>query len=372
MGKLQLKIKTGNNVLDNEIALSQDLIDLYKLRVGSIIDVDTKENCSIGLRVAKSFIPGIYVSYETFDKLNIIEDNSNYIDKITLGCDPEFFILNGNKLIDASLFFSKEGSVGSDGILMELRPEPSIYASIVTKNISRLIKDAKDMTQKLSPNIKLIADSCIFGNAAGFHLHYGIPEQILNNYRKYRTVANFIIQILDYYVAIPAIIPERNNYERRYSQKINYGKPGSYRIDHRTIEFRTPSGILLKHPTLTEGVLSLGAVVVNDVINRLKWYTNDFTMLHKVKIEDVRTFYPNIVPTFRIFETVCSTTVDRAIKLLPKINDDVQKMVGYKENELSINNFFAFLEKSWSTGNDMEANWRKFDVNTKEGQMVFS
>jgi len=306
------------------------------------------------------------------------------VDGITLGCDPELMVIDRNTgdLISAQYFFGlkKWGPVGYDGLLLELRPAPSVDESIVVDNMYDLLVKARQFlsTSPMFPSTMLAGISSYHGRAAvarnianntalyqpltkltaGFHLHYGIPGEILGYQKKF--VAQQVVKALDFYIGIPSIIPEGyGDSYRRTVTGIEYGKPGMFRIDHRTLEYRTPGGALMKHPTLAKGLIGLGATVIEDIITRVKIKTHGFTQLNEIANDaDIRMLYPNIPPVMEIFRAICSPATDVAKKYLTTIRKDVENMVGYARRSESINNFFDNIETTFPI--DVEGNWWRY------------
>jgi len=293
-------------------------------------------------------------------------------------------------MISAQNFFglNKFDAVGYDGNLLELRPAPSINEKGLTETLFALINQARLSLNRctLFPNTMMAGISSFKGRAAvarnikantvmynhhnvvtaGFHLHYGLPQEILGF--KNRLIASQVVKALDFYVGIPAVIPE--GYEdsyRRGTQGLEYGKPGMYRLDHRTLEYRTPGAALMKHPILAQGLIGLGAVVIEDIVSRVKTITSGFKDLNEASNDaDIRALYPDIPPAMEIFRSICSPTTDVAKSHLPTIVDGIQKMVGYDKRADSIINFFNHIETKFSV--DVEDNWRRYWSNGQRQQ----
>ena len=306
------------------------------------------------------------------------------VDGITLGCDPELMIIDRNtgNLVSAQAFFGlkKWEQVGYDGLLIEFRPSPSTDESVVIDNIYNLLAQARKHLNscKMFPNVMLAGVSSFHGRSAvarnisantamiqsntrlsaGFHLHYGIPAEILGYQKNF--VAQQVVKALDYYVGLPSVIPEGyNDSYRRSVQGIAYGKPGEFRLDHRTLEYRTPGAALMKHPILAKGLIALGATVIEDIVSRVKTITEGFTKLNEIASDaDIRVLYPNIPAVMEIFRSICSPTTDAAKRHLDIIRKDVEDMVGYARRAGSINNFFDNIETAFPI--DVEDNWWRY------------
>lgn len=311
-----------------------------------------------------------YVVKEVYERIMSPKDSEVDVEPvhgITLGCDPELMLVNpSGMIIPASGFLNKWDSVGYDGLLLELRPMPSTDEHTVTYNLYNLLRIMRNKIP--DKNIKAIGVSSYNGNAqitpkyvqyvtltAGFHLHYGLPPALLGYPRRF--IADQIVKALDYYVGIPAMIPEgEHDSYRRSVPYIEYGKPGTYRLDNRTLEYRVPGGILLRHPVWTAGLIGLGATVIEDIVARIKHHSADFEELAAVGHDAaIRALYPNIPPMGEIFETICSPKIDNARRHLGQIWKDIQTMVSYESRSHSINNFFNTLGENYPL--DIETNW---------------
>jgi len=389
--------KCMDNANGNEsrmIRAPREFRELFELDLGDFVTVRAGDGRLLSFILESAYEEDVKTdslcAYVTSDVYPLIVKglaNScdlDVVNDITLGCDPELMVIDRSTgdVVSAQYFFGlkKWGPVGFDGLLLELRPLPSIDESIVIDNIYNLIVQARSYlnTCKMYPNVFMAGVSSFHGKAAvarnikagtallqsntkltaGFHLHYGLPREILG-YQK-RSVAQQLVKALDYYVGIPSIIPEGyNDSYRRTVQGIEYGKPGMFRIDHRTLEYRTPGAALMKHPILAQGLIGLGAVVVEDAVSRVKTITEGFTRLSEIANDaDIRILYPNIPPVMEIFRSICSPNIDAAKRHLATIVKDVENMVGYARRAESINNFFNNIETSFPI--DVEDNWRRY------------
>jgi len=118
----------------------------------------------------------------------------------------------------------------------------------------------------------------------------------------------------------------------------------------------------MKHPIMAQGLLGLGAVVIEDIVSRVKAITHNFTQLNEIATDaDIRILYPHIPPVMSIFQSICSPTTDVAKSHLATIRKDVENMVGYARRAGSINNFFDNIETQFSI--DVEDNWWRYKNN---------
>lgn len=328
-----------------------------------------------------------YVTHNTFTLINTALSNlqTKPITSITLGCDPELFLVDNktNTLLRANAFFKKWGEVGHDGILAEIRPKPALQPKILTNNIYELIKKIRTLLELNTANynpdritlygassFKTALKQPFMGSApiyttAGFHLHFGLPPSILGMSPETACLMHKITNIMDYYVGIPSVLLEQTlDYNRRSNTSVSYGKPGDYRLDDRTFEYRVPGGSLLRHPILTEGLLTLGNVVINDFVNKIKEATNNFNNISVDNITLIMqqglSLYTNIPSLHEAFSIICSPTLNEARSRLGTIFKNLSNMNNFGENSRILNTFFSLIDNSNHINNNIEDNWRSY------------
>ena len=190
--------------------------------------------------------------------------------QLTIGGDPEFFLINSQgRLVDASKIFPHEAQIGSDGDLGELRPDYALCPEQFVENIRVLMGG---MSRRLPAGITPVASSYLKGRCCGFHVHLGMPIELLSYAADDtdRFLKN-IVSTLDYLVALPAAVIDTDN-SRRLSYLSNpidaYGKLSDYRLNMRTLEYRTVGGFHLKSPEYAKSILSASFEVVNWIIKK--------------------------------------------------------------------------------------------------------
>lgn len=353
------------------IRIPRDLREASDIKLGSFLNMRTTDGNIISLSVEKAHEEDVKnnssSAYVTNEILGLLANDSSNIcevklvDNITLGCDPELILIDKKdaSIITAAKYFKKWDAVGCDGLLLEFRPLPSTDENVVVSNILNMLRYTR---QKINdPQIMITAVSSYKKITAGFHLHYGIPSELLG-YKKIK-IADQIVKILDYYVGVPSILPEgKDDNYRRTTPYLAYGKPGNYRLDNRTLEYRVPGAALMKHPTLARGIISIGATVVEDVVSRIRHCTNNFTKLDYVSTDrDIRELYPDIPSVMTIFSVICSIDTELAMIYYDNIRSGIEKMVGYEKRADSINEYFKCVESGTQFSPDMEVNWYKND-----------
>jgi len=382
-----IKIKVSNNMTncsgiytkENQmLRLDQPLRLLLNLEIGQQLSLQSNDGRSVVLQVGTSFQEdnladaGVcYVTKQVFDLINVEGTDSYKLDpvkNITLGCDPEFFLIDRytKKMLRAYAFFKKYGEIGHDGILAEIRPKPSLTPEGLTDNIYELLCNSRyilnNNTVYAPERIMMYAASGYQTATAGFHLHFGLPKNILGKNPGVVSLIKQVVKVMDYYVGLPSIMIEgESDADRRANIFVNYGKPGDFRLDNRTLEYRVAGGNILRHPLITRGLIALGAVVAQDIVSRIKLSTNGFRQLYWANSDErFKELYPNVLNTQEIYKLICCPNTTEARKHLGDIFHGVQNMVGYREKRVSIDKFFKDIETNNIYNNDIETNWRTF------------
>ena len=258
LGNIEDRLIRIPKALREQLGINTGLFLRLKSKTGSIIPLQVTSAYADDVEVDPNYayvsdITYAEISFDTIKRLDPADD-------ILLGCDPEFFIVDrmSGHNISASHFFPFYGAVGSDAGLAELRPRPNTDVEDLTKNMEELMFQAhKHLANRIlyrKRPIRMIAASMHDNAAAGFHIHFGLPNFLLNsNIPEVYNLLSKMVYVLDYYIGIPSILPEGEEDYRRRSQRFSqYGKAGDFRTDNKiTMEYRVPGGHLLRHPILT-------------------------------------------------------------------------------------------------------------------------
>jgi len=366
---------------DRLIRIPLALRDALNIKTGSFLNLRSKDGNLIPLQIAVSYFNDAiaeencgYVSKDTYSQLLIKRDYTySHIkpaDNILIGSDPEFFLVDratgGN--ISASHFFHHYGDVGSDCGLAELRPRPGFSEHELISNLSGLLNKAykhlSNRTLFKNREVDMIAASMLNGAAAGFHVHFGLPTSLLTGTPQCHQVLRRMVNVLDYYVGIPSILPEGSeDFMRRSDRYSKYGKPGDYRSDSLTLEYRVPGGHLLRHPILSRGLFAISIVVMKDILSRFKLYSNDYKDILKLRdYNNLLDMYPKLPGREEIYKSIVSNDTKKAIFYTISIMEDISKMVGYKERSGSITDYFeyilSYLEHNKKFSKYIKENWR--------------
>ena len=367
------------SIEDRLIRIPSGLREEQGLSPGLFLCLNSKSGDPVSLQVSTAYKKDIeenegcvFVSQDTHNLLGIEKISGiKPADDILIGCDPEFFLIDKStgSNVSASHFFPHCGDVGSDCGLAELRPRPGLKESVVSKNIYDLMKKAYSHIHGRAlfkkKDIRMVGASHMNNAAAGYHIHFGLPQFMLRTTPEKIKLLAFVVNLLDYYIGIPAIIPEGSTDCKRRSKRYSkYGKPGDFRADDlMTLEYRVPGGHLLRHPVLSSGLLAISTVVMKDVLSRLQVYTNGFTNPCPFDTyESLRFLYPSLPSRQDVYNCIVSEDISLALSRIDVILNDISMMVGYEENRMPIIRYFeyilAYVSEGESFPESIETNWR--------------
>ncbi len=319
------------------------------LEVGPAID-DTQESA--------------YVSPVIFEKIRGSNIEFKVLD-VTLGCDPEFFIKWKGQFISAATYLPGDGEIGSDGGLGELRPMYGSHEDQVVANLQRLIPNIPAKMKRAQWARGFPVDARAFTYeahsyhlelAAGFHIHLGIPPEILLTKNSFnRAAMNHLVRCLDYYVSVPAI-PLEVSHERRLS-KNQYGKPGDYRPSNITLEYRTPGAFFLRTPKLAAGLMGVALAITETAVSRMKTASHNFTQLHKLTDVELHEILPK-PSSAEVKSLLVNPDCRAAQKEIPQLRRRLEELPTYSEHQRSIKDFFSVVDKLKRPSPDLMANWK--------------
>lgn len=352
----------------NYIRLPQNLREELGVIVGQFLQLQGKEELVLQVRNEQPLTQGenvAYVSLENFERLQGVEVEFQ-IPEVTLGCDPEFHILYRNQLISAATYLPFAGQIGCDGTLGELRPGYGRHERQVISNLQNLIPQIPTRMKrsqwarnlpKDGRQFRFEAHSYYAQLYAGFHVHLGIPPEILNTRKDFnRAAMNHLVQCLDWYVALP-LVPLETSHRRRVGGG-QYGRPGDYRPSNLTLEYRVPGAFYLRSPALTEGLLGLCLLVTESTVSRLKAASQDFVKLHKMGKADLQEVMPIPSPD-EIRETLLAPGAKVAQRQLGGIQKQLSSLASYEKHQEGIERFFRIVETGERPRADILRNWEK-------------
>ncbi len=348
------------------ISLPQSLREEIGVLVGQFMQLrGTKE---VVLEIANTFSPlqtCAYVSPEIFERIQGGSIEFKILD-VTLGCDPEFFIIWGNRHITAANYLPFAGQIGSDGGLAELRPMYGRHEDQVVANLQNLIPKIPRCMKRSrwlsgypedGNAFTYQAHSFYQGIPAGFHVHLGIPPEILNTHKSFnRAAMNHIVRCLDWYVSVP-LMPLEVAHQRRLGRS-QYGQPGDYRPSNTTLEYRTPGGFYLRSPKLARGLLGLTLMITESIVSRMKVASNGFVNLHKLTDADLHEIMP-LPPADKVKKTLKHSHVGIAMDELPRMYDQLMDLPTFKNHSGAVEKFFRAVRDGEQPGPDILRNWKK-------------
>lgn len=232
-----------------------------------------------------------FITKDTFRKF-VNNDNSNAITKgaliyrperkkividILLGADPEFLLFdNENQVVRANNVIPKAGKIGSDGAMIEVRPDPANNPVELVNNIKSIFKSS--IKNDNLNSYKWIASTYHKDNIrdypVGGHIHIGNPKNInkLESESSKFFLFSVINKILDELLALPLIKldgTELGRFRRSECQMAaagnnGYGFFGEWRPCDGRLEHRTLSGLWLMHPEIAESVLGSAKAIAEE------------------------------------------------------------------------------------------------------------
>ena len=225
------------------------------------------------------------------------------------GCDPEFFVFEGDKPIPSTKYFEHEcdfNEIHHDGFQAELKVKPSKSTEKLLKHIKETLEAGyKVVSQKVvnPENITFRAISTIksdrktldsggdavleFGCAPHFSVYNEKAKYPDGRTHLYRYSGGHIHLECNDKDRIPLIIKldlflttalnslDMESYKRRLKY---YGRAGIYRFTDYGIEYRTPSSFWLKSPKLTRFAFKLADYIRN----------MDNNIIYSFNIDEVR------------------------------------------------------------------------------------
>jgi hypothetical protein len=366
---MDFDIQPNQRLVDDHqtIRLPQKMREGMELLVGQFMQVRGRE--TLVLQIGGNldvFHECAYVSPDNFDKIKGSDAAVEFrILDVTLGCDPEFFILWKKQLISAATYLPFSGQIGADGNLGELRPMYARHEDDVVRNIAQMIPQIKGKMKRSTwakgfpangDPFEIEAHSYHHGLAAGYHVHMGIPPEILNTRKEFSRIAmNHLVKCLDWYVSVP-LVPLEVNSQRRLGAT-SYGKPGDYRPSNLTLEYRTPGGFYLRTPTLARGMMGLCLMVAENVVSRMKAASKNFSKLNKLTPADLHEIMP-IPEAEEIKGVLLSKEPYTAQSHMESIQKELGTLPTYGKHQQAVEDFFSEVGTGRVPGPNLINNWK--------------
>ena len=343
------------------LRMSKKTREAYGFDLGDFVSAG-----NLVLQVAYAYFPDCfdsagYVTTNVFSEIQV-EIEPTIVEDITMGCDPEFFILDTTTkhLKNPALYFKKWNKIGYDGLLGEFRPQPHSNPDQVVSYLRDMIMQAKEVVSKnTAENVSLFAASSGYNLTAGFHCHMGIPKKFLNKRRlNYKSIISFLVKALDYHVGTLSVIPEGDkDNKRRCMPFVSYGKVSDHRIDNRTLEYRVPGGILLKNPVLSSGLLNLCKLVSTDALSKVLQLEESYPNKVFDTKDLLKEIYPYVPSTKGLYQLVCTPTTTAAEQEVTTIMTKLEDMYNYVEHAKAVKEYLYCMGQ-YDNAQDIYINWK--------------
>jgi hypothetical protein len=328
--------------------VSKEIRKKFGLRSGSYIELKNVSNKRIILQVEPAYLEdleledgsfaGVFVTSYIADILDIDKPKLGIVNELTLGMDPEAYIItDGGYIVDASKHFN-EFEIGNDCGLIEFRPKPDVTPTGLVDNLYKLINKSSGYIDKMGND--LIAASSFNFRPAGFHIHFGY-----NSGFKYHTSQIKLIGLLlDYILSIISLKHEtREDRFRRGSS--DYGKPGDIKRSRVSFEYRVPGGRLMESPILSIGAVSIAEIAVKDFIIKCNDMTNNLQDSKKLEsYSQLQNVYPTLPSRDLVMEVLNNTenTSTYVARLEDKVIRTIQNLYNYSERKEEIQMFLDY------------------------------
>jgi len=364
---MNFDIQPSSRLVDDHqtIRLPKKMREELGVLVGQFMQVSGKECIvlQIGHNINTTHECAL-VSPTNFDRIKGKRVEFKILD-VTLGCDPEFFILWNRSLISAATYLPFQGQIGADGNLGELRPMYARHEDDVVKNLGKLIPKIPTTMKRSNwanglpengTQFAIEAHSYHQGLAAGFHVHMGIPPEILNTRKEFsRAAMNHLVKCLDWYVSVP-LVPLEVSDERRLG-RTSYGRPGDYRPSNTTLEYRTPGSFYLRTPVLARGMMGLCLIVAENVVSRMKSVSKNFSFLNKLTPSDLQEIMP-LPPAEQIKDVLFTKNTHVAQRHIENIQKELVNLPTYGKHARTVEDFFSEVGAGRVPGPNLLHNWK--------------
>lgn len=268
------------------VLVPQEIRRRYGIDIGDSLVFNSSKG-KIQLKVERAFLSDIDIHGDScifLSKNNFLLKDKGEIaiqkHKLTIGGDPEFFLIHRKtkRVIEAYRYLNFSSNIGSDGDLAELRP---MYGNTPTEFLNNLKQLVSKLKVRFPVTIKPHASSWYNNRSAGFHVHLGLPEELLLiAIEDTKHIIDNIVRALDFFVAVPAACIDTDDTRRLHCKQ--YGNPGDYRLNSRTLEYRTIGGYFLTSPIHASFIYNSAYTVISRILNDLAVDSNGWLNLHSI------------------------------------------------------------------------------------------
>lgn len=389
MGLINLAVREiydDRYVADNNLLVGENLAERLGISNNDKIRLSVREGGALVLTakvLGEDFLTRKDHGFVNRHVFSRIYRESNFSDPeiVTIGCDPEVFLYlkNTRKALTFSYLsniYHRECGGGEEigmdgaGFIGEFRPKPATDPREMTDSLRDLIFKVNDVKKLAftkgwfqSKTLMVGSGECSdwsFGGfswfnkkPAGFHVHFGLPGKALKN----REYIYQMVFALDYFLGIPCISADGETMRRAKSREYwsgRYGQPSSHEVSAVTLEYRVPGGFHLRTRALSEGVITLGKLVVEDFLTRTK--------TAKPGWEGAETISSKEVYSMPDRGDICKELVDAKPKKLGIYIDDIRNKVEKMEMWHKYKDAITVFLDNCSGVNlnpDLIENWRR-------------
>ena len=198
-------------------------------------------------------------------------------DPIVMGADPEFLLFRpGNdQIVHANGVMLKNGPIGCDGAMAEVRPDPATTPAGLVDNIRKIFAN-NTLTKSISDLMWMAA--CYYKNQnrdypVGGHIHIGNPSKIMGMPAGRRDLFFAMLnKAMDELLSIPMVRLDGNESGSCRRTKCGmvlgggqgYGYFGEWRKCDGRLEHRTLSGMWLMHPSIAKAVFGTARAIIGE------------------------------------------------------------------------------------------------------------
>jgi hypothetical protein len=230
-----------------------------------------------------------FVTTKMYNRVTGGNDDTNIwvstgVHDTVVGADPEFLLFDGNDdVVHANNIMTKEGVIGCDGAMAEVRPKPSTSPDGLVKNIRDAFAN-KSLTSSIAQYEWRAG--CYYRNSKrdypmGGHIHVGNPAKVAKMPMPRREMFfNVMNKVMDELLSIPCIrFDGEMGTKRRTACQMSFGGGGwgyfgEWRPCNGRLEHRTLSGMWLMHPTVAVCVIGTAKAVTDEIFKL--WANQNF------------------------------------------------------------------------------------------------
>lgn len=339
-----------------------------------------------------------FVTTDVFKSLTDVttkSDNNIWISKtpstMLIGADPEFLLFdNDNNVVRANNILQKPGKIGSDGAMIEIRPDPTIDPLKLVENMQEIFRneDLTNSIKDLNWQAAVYYKDNVRDYPVGGHIHLGNPKGIttLTSPAKF-FLFSVLNKIMDELLAVPLIKLDGTNLGKSRRSECQmamgnngYGYYGEWRSCDGRLEHRTLSGLWLMHPVVAEFVLGTAKAIADEMFGIIDHadYNVDMFKLKGMALQNHKELYSSqfdgwdnikiakemgCVKSSGYMADILNTSKAKSITkpYLTKWYSKMKRMHSYKKYSKYIDGLYTILsmpKKEFNAvGFDIKANW---------------